>query len=404
MADTNAILQSDKSAAPSVALLILCALVAFELAVGVHTMLNKGSGGSVYSVKPEIKVVVPGQPASQAVGVTPFSVPPIPAFSTPLPSMGAVPPAPQFADPLALPSGSAPVPPVARRTVSNPVVAPLAPPAVAVTSPQAPKSPPGDALNASTGNAQADELLEVAKQSRELGDDDGALQVLLRADLLVPNNARVLHEKSLTMKKLGIPEEPKAPADAPPEPPPEGVIAPVASPSAPVPPSLNQSFGTKAAVASPPPPEPVAVPPAVTVRGALSLGQCKVERDPTVLRGERLFLKVPLEANSGEVIEPDHVQLDVFFYDKVNGERVELSMADKPTVGYDTAGDFKTGHEVVSVLYNLPEFSANEVSQLGRHAFYGYVVKLYYKNRLVGVTANPPELSTLGDSPTGKRN
>ena len=142
----------------------------------------------------------------------------------------------------------------------------------------------------------------------------------------------------------------------------------------------------------------------MTINGALSLGPCRIERDPTVLRGERLSLKVPLNIASGEVIEPDKMQLDVFFYDKVNGERIELSMADRPKYAYDTSGDFKSTQEVVSVLYNLPEFSANEVSQLGRHAFYGYVVKLYYKNRLTGVTANPPDLSTIGDPSMGKRN
>ena len=255
-------------------------------------------------------------------------------------------------------------------------------------------------MTASTGNPQSDELLEVALQGRDLGDDNGALQAINRADLLTPDNPRIMREKSMIMKRLGIPEEPKPAATPPSEapPPPPGLPSESAHPPA----TLNQSFGGTRAPA-PAVPQPMAAPPPVTVNGALSLGQCRVERDATVVHGERLALKVPLDAKTGEVIDPDQMQLDVFFYDKVNGERVEPSMADKPKSTFDTAGDFSTGHEVISVLYNLPEFTATEVSQLGRHQFYGYVVKLYYKNRLSGVAANPPDLSTIGDAPAAKR-
>ena len=122
-----------------------------------------------------------------------------------------------------------------------------------------------------------------------------------------------------------------------------------------------------------------------------------------MLRGERFSLKVPLIPGPGEVIDPNQMILDVLFYDKVNDERIELTMADKPKYAYDTPGNFQNGREVLSVLYNLPEFTPNEIAQLGRHVFYGYVVKLYYKNRLMGAIANPPDLSTAGESGQGKR-
>jgi len=278
----------------------------------------------------------------------------------------------------------------------------------------------------STGNTQADELLDVALQSRDLGDNEGALEALNRADLLAPNNERIAREKSMTLKRLGKPDEVKStpmsspPAGGAPARPasssriellPEGdasdPIPPLPPSSEPAPAgspveSLNRSFGSsggKSSTAS-----LVAAAPLATVNGALSLGECRIERDPTVTRGERFSLKVPLIAAKGEIIDPDQMLLDVLFYDKVNGERVELTMADKPKFAYDTPGDFKNGKEVLSVLYNLPEFSANEVAQLGRHVFYGYVVKLYYKNRLMGAVVNPPDLSTVGDSSQGKRN
>lgn len=165
---------------------------------------------------------------------------------------------------------------------------------------------------------------------------------------------------------------------------------------------LNKSFGSASRPAAQPP-LPVAAPPVATVNGALSLGECRIERDASVVRGERLSLKVPLVAAPGEVIDPSQMILDVMFYDKVDGTRIELTMADKPKSSYDTPGDFREGREVLSVLYNLPEFTPREISELGRHVFYGYVVKLYYKNRLMGATANPPDLSTTGESGQGKR-
>ena len=260
----------------------------------------------------------------------------------------------------------------------------------------------------------------MALQSRDLGDNEGALQALNRADLLVPNNPRIMREKALTLQRLGKPDEPageSAPKSAPksetnffPSPtagPPAAMdVPPPASPSASAPPTspgelLNRSFGSRSNPA--PVVGPSAVPPAPTVNGPLSLGECRIERDATVVRGERFSLKVLLVAAPGEVIDPNQMILDVLFYDKVNDERIELTMADKPKYAYDTPGNFKNGREVLSVLYNLPEFTPNEIAQLGRHVFYGYVVKLYYKNRLMGAIANPPDLSTAGESGQGKR-
>jgi len=130
-------------------------------------------------------------------------------------------------------------------------------------------------------------------------------------------------------------------------------------------------------------------------------------RDPSVVRGERFSLKVPLTAAPGEIIDPKQMILDVMFYDKVNDQSIELTMADKPESAYDTTGDFRNGSEIISVRYNLPEFTPAQIAELGRHVFYGYVVKLYYKNHLMGTMANPPELSTMSDrgtSPLGTAN
>lgn len=443
MADTNAILTSDKSSAPTVALSLLCALVAVELAAGVRGLWSTGvplftlPAAAAPTAAPGPAPVATARLApGSASSLTPIVIPPIPKFTNPIPVAGspalALPPV--FSQPPSAPARS--LPPAAPRTVA-PMPKSMLPPSTQASSsvvhrsasppvPEAPKAatPPQEAP-VSTGNPQADDLIDVALQSRDLGDNEGALEALNRADLLVPDNPRIMREKVLTLQRLGRPAEAAVPGSAAGQPPaganrsePQGAEppsafpgasstsparAPVQAPSASASPAerLNQSFGSHsgAAAASP---LVAAVPPPATINGALSLGEIQLQRDATVTKGERYYLKVPLIPAQGEVIDPNQMALDVFFYDKVNNERVELTMADKPKFAYDTTGDFKNGREVLSVLYNLPEFSAREIAEHGRHTFYGYVVKLYYKNRLVGAVSNRPDLSTAGDAVPSK--
>ncbi|MDB6137285.1 MAG: hypothetical protein JWO94_357 [Verrucomicrobiaceae bacterium] len=419
MAEPNAILSSDKSPAPTLALALLCALIIIELAAGIRGLWGGYDSKAVVAVLPAAAVSAPfvGLPVPaypRAPGsLPPLVIPPIPTFTTPIPVGGGKSSTFKFSNPLPPPVTNAGLLPPAGQAPASP--APMAifdrlPAARPATSSAFPSSravaPPP---SSSTGSPQADDLLEVALQSRDLGDHEGALQALNRADLLVPNNPRIMREKALTLQRLGKGDEAKslsAPAASSPrvfpDRPPQDAVPVQSPPSSSVSPRgmLNQSFGSRS-----PAPAPVvaAAPPVATVNGALSLGDCRIERDQTVAHGERFSLKVPLVAAAGEAIDPNQMILDVMFYDKVNDERIELTMADKPKFAYDTPGDFKNGREVLSVLYNLPEFTPREIAELGRHVFYGYVVKLYYKNRLMGATASPPDLSTMGESGQGKR-
>jgi hypothetical protein len=53
--------------------------------------------------------------------------------------------------------------------------------------------------------------------------------------------------------------------------------------------------------------------------------------------------------------------------------------------------------ELLDVTYFLPSMSPQEVLDHGRRDFHGYLVKLYYKDRLQAVVAEPREL--LEESP-----
>jgi|GEM_PF-2830456 len=403
MADTKAILSSDKSAAPSAALSLLCALIAVQLTLGARG-LWKDHGKEAEAVPSAAGTVILAPPSAPSGSLAPLVIPPLPIFANPMPSANTAPSPLSFANPMPPQVAGQPVRSLPGIALALPrgSQAPAAPEA---SPPQSPAT--GAAPLEKTGNAEADDLLDVAAQSLELGDETGAIEVLNRADLLLPNNPVIMRQKALALQRQGLPPQNQAPA-------PVGQPAASLPPPAPLPwqgvarpPSpadiLNRSFGSRRSVApSPASPLPAARPP-----GPLSIGPCKIVRDPSLVRGERFSLKVPLTAAPGEVIDPKQMTLDVMFYDKVNDQSIELTMADKPESAYDTTGDFRSGSEVISVRYNLPEFTPAQIAELGRHVFYGYVVKLYYKNHLMGTMANPPELSTMGDrgtSPLGTAN
>jgi hypothetical protein len=53
----------------------------------------------------------------------------------------------------------------------------------------------------------------------------------------------------------------------------------------------------------------------------LSLGACQANRDPSVSNGEKVVLRVPILRQGNAVIDPSQVDIDVYFFDRVNGEK-----------------------------------------------------------------------------------
>lgn len=253
-----------------------------------------------------------------------------------------------------------------------------------------PSSPPPPAPASAptfpkTGDARADELIEVAIQSRELNDADGALKALERADLIKPDHPIILREKAITYGKLGRADKAQplwdrvsrlgpgaGTASSPPEP-----SAPSPPPEAPG--SINGAFATLGGASS-------------GSAGPLSLGQCQVVRDATVTKGEKVLLKIPLVATPGAVVNVSDCNLDVLFYDKVDEARLEPTNADPVVLNYEMPVDFKTSTEVVTAIYQMPQLTSQEIANIGHRTFGGYVVKLYYKNRLMSTAASPREL------------
>jgi hypothetical protein len=126
----------------------------------------------------------------------------------------------------------------------------------------------------------------------------------------------------------------------------------------------------------------------------LGVGPCRVTADPTVVQGERQVVRIPIARVGDEVIEPTAVNVDVFFFDRVNGTGVEPTRADPPVAVWAAEPVDWQGAEVepLEVTYALPALSAPEERAHGKRSFYGYLIKLYYQNRLQAVVAEPREL------------
>jgi hypothetical protein len=141
----------------------------------------------------------------------------------------------------------------------------------------------------------------------------------------------------------------------------------------------------------------------------LSIGSCQILPDPKVTKGQRLTLRIPIIATPGASIDPAQVDLRVFFFDKLADGSVALTRADNPITTWVTPPvDWKdNGEELVDVTYNMPELTPDELRNLGKRSYGGYVVKLLYQNQSMGEKADPPQLLNFkpqGAGPAGMDN
>jgi len=135
----------------------------------------------------------------------------------------------------------------------------------------------------------------------------------------------------------------------------------------------------------------------------LRLGACQVARDFKISAGERYVLRVPIVRAGNRPINGQELNLEVFFFDRVNNVKVAQTIAPEPVETWQSAPvDWNgTGEEVLDVVYHLPALSAAEIQQHGRRTYYGYMLRLYYNNKLQDVAAEPRDLLEFGSAPGG---
>lgn len=386
------ILAKDTGRVQSAALVVLCALAGLQLALlgwsAWQSVAGPFSDGEAGGSKPTTRSI-----AGQGVSAAPLAAPPLPgqlagvagSFSGTNP--GLTPPMPGMLAGEAAPSTQG----------------------VPATAPGALMSP-GPGLP--VPDPEVAELLETVSQLRSAGETEGLLELLKAAEGMDQNHPSVLKEFALTYEQMGLTDKARdywrrivEAGEAA-----GGVFYSMA----------KQRLERLGAVTAPPPlippntagaltpPNMVGGMPAVpTVPGRvvreagakLGVGNCQVVKDLAVVDGDRRTLRIPIMKVGDDQIEPTAVNVDVFFYDLVNGSKVEPTRADPPVASWvaspvDWAG---AGTEPLDVTYFLPPMTPQEEKNHGRREFHGYLVKLYYQDRLQAVVAEPREL--LEESP-----
>ena len=243
-------------------------------------------------------------------------------------------------------------------------------------------------------NAEMQELIELAQQLRPLGDLKGALDVLKRADIMSPDHPAVLAEFAQTYEQMGLGDKAAAARQK------LGSTYPVTG-------AHYQSSAASDSGIRPPASQGSALSPstglttpdsaAPDASKILGLGACELIRDRSGFRGEKVTLRLPIRSHPGAVVDPAAIDIDVFFFDLVNSEKVEQTKADAPVNTWvDAPVDWKDGQERLDVLYSMPEMTEDVIRSIGQRKFYGYIVKLYYQHKLQDTVMEPASLRNFG--------
>ncbi|NCF93588.1 MAG: hypothetical protein GWQ05_21920 [Verrucomicrobiaceae bacterium] len=226
-------------------------------------------------------------------------------------------------------------------------------------------------------SAEAAKLLEAAKLKESEQDIIGALKLLDEANELQPDHPAILYRLGIVFDKVGKKKsavtyfqtvaamEERA-----------GELASL---------SLHYLHGK----------DPAALPSGLTNR-PLSIGPAfhEVSKDDNGQRTVRLSLSI--RAAAGDEIDPYEVRPEIYFFDLVNGVEVEACDGSQPPVEEvnpwrSETPDYKEpSEELLDVVYHIPYLDDG-----AEREFFGFVVKLYYRDEIQDVLVEPRILVEL---------
>jgi hypothetical protein len=309
-----------------------------------------------------------------------------------------------------------------------PSIGPVTVPAVAGLPPATVRRAPAPPTSV------AETLLRVAKGFRERGDTTNAIAKLQQATALDPANAEVLAELAMTYESMQLFDRSNEVWRR------LQSLGPTVGPlyelaelklrvGVPAQTAIAAN-GTPAEDGTPQTGDAAGIPDGSTF--GISEVSVKTEKDPDA--ETRLLLRVGVKVRPDTPIDHTRVKLQVFFYDMVNNDQVVLTDADVSyewvTPGHDWA---ETGTEVLDVTYlrhkrtdpvpgtaleNQPMDVPDSVekaklakrkpsaaadllptSESGPRQYLGYIVRVYYKDQLQAVRADPTRLLNLFPPP-----
>lgn len=130
--------------------------------------------------------------------------------------------------------------------------------------------------------------------------------------------------------------------------------------------------------------------------GKLSLGRVRPFRDPDTSNGERVVLTIPIQKAPGEEIDYNDISVTVRFFNRNSKGEISERESDTytkdewVTLPFDWSGD----EELLRMTYLIPPQDPSTSHLFGDRKYYGQVVTLAYKGKILDVDPYPRELAT----------
>lgn len=260
---------------------------------------------------------------------------------------------------------------------------PFGAPAIAATSMGADSSPSlSAALAVAARENQLSEepilerLMSTGAELRASGNMQGALQAFREVESALPDHPRILSELAATLSQMGLTDKANGYWERV-----EGAGPVVAGAYFPL-------AGQQLRGEAPPSPE--------TNAKVMKIGEVKVEEQARTSEGQKVTLRVVVDADPNARPVGDDLTLLVYFYDRVTGGEVKASTADTsydyPSAPYDWQSD---GTEEIIVNYNQPVFTDEQKLELGERSYYGYAIELYYRDQIQDKVVMPEDIARL---------
>ncbi len=219
-------------------------------------------------------------------------------------------------------------------------------------------------------------LVSTGEELRGEGNISSALQALRQAEEALPDHPRVLAEMAATLSQMGA--DPKA-----------DIYWQKLVDIGPVRAGDYYELARKQLAGE----EPA---PADQVEKVMSIGEIKVDEAAPGSEGQKVSLRIVIDSDPALKPVGDQLSLLVYFYDQVDGERIDASTADTsylyPTEPYDWQTN---GTEEIVVNYDQPVFTEEQKRDLGERRYYGYAIELYYRDRLQDRVVRPSDIAQL---------
>jgi tetratricopeptide (TPR) repeat protein len=322
------------------------------------------------------------------------------------------------------------------RTTVQPAVAVTAPtpaaPAASAAPPAPIASPPAAASPSTSALSVADRLLKEATALRERGDTTNALARLQEAAQKDPKNAQVLAEMATIYESIQLFDRSNETWRKIEE------VGPAAG-------ALYELAEAKLKTGVTATPAPAAVEAtsgeAATSRtggegipegSTFGITEASATETPDTYAETNLVLRIAIKARPNTVIDHTKVKIQVYFFDTVDDKDIKLTDAEVNyewlTPNHDWA---QSNPEVLAVTYVRPKnkalsqeaalsaaaaavnpgkkgrpskppepTSAGSTSEAGRRRYLGYIVRVYYNDKLQAVRAYPTKLLNLFPPPS----